>query len=154
MFRHDPTLHCKKIIAPVVFIIIQSNFNEWRRSRLTAHQILMYVGTFEHRTRKSGGMFSFSHTGSLNAAFPVFVLILCAVFASHQVHGSLLDSNRFERELRRLANDALGLDELQVRYTNFPSLSTVLSDLLLIAFVSQTTSFLDTLISADRLVFR
>ena len=60
----------------------------------------------------------------------MFVLILCALFASRQVDGSLLDPNQFMRELRTVANDVLGFEELQVRLDLLCYPATVLSDLL------------------------
>ena len=49
-------------------------------------------------------------------AFAVFLLKVCAIFSS-QVDANLLDPSLIMRELRTFADAALGVDELQVRYT-------------------------------------
>ena len=44
----------------------------------------------------------------------VLFLVICGIFTS-QVNGSLLDPDLIARELQEFANDALGVDDLQVR---------------------------------------
>lgn len=66
-------------------------------------------------------MAAFGHTGSLNTAFLEFVLTVVAVFSS-QIGANVLDPSLIARELRIFADDALGADELQVRYTETFSL--------------------------------
>ena len=66
----------------------------------------------------SRNMSSFTRTERSNTAFAVFVLTVCAIFAS-QVDANLLDPSLIMRELRTFANDALGVDEIQVRKHSF-----------------------------------
>ena len=71
-------------------------------------------------------MSSFTRKERSNTAFAVFLLNVCAIFSS-QVDANLLDPNLIMRELRSFADDALGVDELQVRYTVVSSLVHSLS---------------------------
>ena len=68
-------------------------------------------------TRKSAKMYYFTRTDCSSTGFAVFVLTVCAIFSS-QVDANLLDPRLIMQELRTFADHALGVDDLQVRYTS------------------------------------
>ena len=74
-------------------------------------------------------MSSFTRTECSNTALAAFVLTVCAIFPS-QVDADLLNPSLIMRELRTFVNDALGVDELQVRKQSFSSVVHSLSNLL------------------------
>ena len=45
----------------------------------------------------------------------VLFIVACAIFVPQESAGNLLDPTLIGRELQSFANDALGLDDLQVR---------------------------------------
>ena len=45
----------------------------------------------------------------------VLFIVACAIFVLQESAGNLLDPTLIGRELQSFANDALGLDDLQVR---------------------------------------
>lgn len=104
---------------PVTHQEQKRKFTGPRRSFWFCHRRLcISLTTHSDTQRKSENMSTFTRTDCSNTAFPVFVLTVCAIFSSH-VDANLLDPSQIMRELQTFANDALGVDKLQVRYTTF-----------------------------------